>query len=172
MKVCIKKTNHKQSNKQQSIMNMGFDMNAMRAEVSMNIYNDKLKKRAEMMFWHWKKDVPAFLDTNDDIKDQMKILKIAIKNKRKIVRPNLCGTRSLDNEEWYSLVFQLMNKSGELLEEDNCVCPLSASVFGYFVSTEVYWFRTKENRDTMMKYFEKLQDKAFDKKIIDNTRRR
>jgi hypothetical protein len=150
-------------------MGMIFKLKEIRNDVRKHIYNDKLKKRAEMMFWHWKKELPNFADTNDEVKYQMKLLKMCIKNKWKIVRPNLCSTHTLDNEEWYSLVFQLMNKSGELLEEDNCVCPLSASVFGYFVSTEVYWFRTKENRDTMMKYFEKLQDKAFGKKIIDDT---
>ena len=138
-------------------------------DVRKNIYNHELKKRAEMMYWHWKTKQPHFVDTNDEVKRAMEIVKVLIKNKRKIVRPNLCSTHSLDNEEWYSLVFQLSNENGEVLEEKNALCALSLAVFGYLVGTEVYWFRNKANRDKMIKYFEKQQDKAFGKKIIDTT---
>jgi hypothetical protein len=144
----------------------------IRNGVRKNIYNDELKKKAEMMYWYFNTKQPMFADTNAEVKGQMENLKMCIKNKWKIVRPNLCSTHKLDDEEWYSLVFQNTNENGEPLENQNSICALSVSVFGYHVSTEVYWFRCKENRDIMMKYFEKLQDKAFGKKIIDNTRRR
>ena len=153
-------------------MAMFINCKEIRKDVRENIYNDELKKRAEMMYWHWHTKQPNYGDTNDEVKKAMEIVKVFIKNKRKIVRPNLCSAHSLDNEEWYSLVFQLSNENGEVFEEKNSQCPLSISVFGYHVGTEVYWFRTKANRDKMMKYFEKLQDKAFGKKIIDTTRRR
>ena len=149
-----------------------IDCKKIRKGVRKNIYNDELKKKAEMMYWHFNTKQPMLFDSNAEIKGQMEILKLYIKNKKKIVLPNLCSTHKLDDEEWYSLVFQMTNENGEPLENKNGMCPLSISVFGYCVSTEVYWFRFKENRDIMKKYFEKLQDKAFGKKIIDNTRRR
>jgi len=150
-------------------MGMFINCKEIRNGVRKNIYNDELKKRAEMMYWHWNTKQPNFADTNDEVKGSMEILKVGIKNKGKIVRPNICSTHTLDNEEWHSLVFQMTNENGEVLEDKNALCALSISVFGYQVGTEVYWFRNKANRDKMMKYFEKLQDKAFGKKIIDTT---
>lgn len=147
-------------------MGMFINCKEIRNGVRKNIYNDKLEKRAEMMYWHWKNREPTFADTTDEVKGQMETLKRCIKNKWKIVRPNLCSTHTLDNEEWYSLVFQNTNEKGEALEEENSPCALSISVFGYQVCTEVYWFRSEANRDKMMKYFEKIQNKAFGKKIV------
>ena len=152
------------------MMNTVINCKKLRNDVRENIYNDELGKKAEMMFWHWKNREPNYADTNDEVKGQMEKLKVCIKNKWKIVRPNLCSTHTLDNEKWYSLVFQITNEKGEVFEEENSMCALSMAVFGYQVGTEVYWFRSKTNRDKMIKYFEKLQDKAFGKKIIDITR--
>jgi hypothetical protein len=157
---------HQLNNNNLININMFINCKEIRNGVRKNIYNDELGKKAEMMFWHWKQQQPNYADTNDEVKGQMEKLKVCIKNKWKIVRPNLCSTHTLDNEEWYSLVFQMTNEKGEVFEDKNSLCALSISVFGYHVGTEVYWFRNKVNRDKMMKYFEKLQDKAFGKKIV------
>jgi len=134
----------------------------IREDVHKDMYNKQLGKNAEMMFWHIQTNQPMFYDIAEEVKTQMGFIKNFIKNRKKVVRPSLSMTGKDGNgNEWYSLVLQFTLDDGSIDVDANRNCPLSLSVFGYQVCTEVYWFSNKANRDKMVEFFEKQQNKAF-----------
>ena len=147
---------------------MFVNFNKMREHVSYNMWNDG--KKPKLMYWHYATKQVVYSDTNEEVKGQMRLIKKCIDKKWKTVIPNLCVTRSFEDDEWHSLVFQHTNDKGIPDEDKNDTCVLTMGLFNCGICGEIYWFKEKQNRDVMLEYFKKHQDKVFKKKIVDTSR--
>jgi hypothetical protein len=101
-----------------------------------------------VFFWHQASKQVGWL-TNDEMREQAKIWKKAMKSGVKIeFLEHNCQTKLINGEEWHILVCG---------NEDTPIDPLGAGIDDgiFMVSGLIYWFKHKASRDTIFTYLTK-----------------
>ena len=110
-----------------------------------NIVSQRQKKNGENFFtYHVSRKCPSW-GNNEDMKGQMKDWRL--QKKQGILTINTQNNKEfmISGKKWYTMVIQDVD-----LEKNN-IDPLGFG-FGYVVSGMIYWFSSKENRDSIVSY--------------------